>query len=190
MSLKERAILFIIIIVLIAGMVISLTEENVRVNSNEDLKNTVDEKKDMYFSQVVDINTADRQLLETLDGIGEKKAIAIIEFRENNGSFQSIEDIVGVPGIGKVTLEKNRGRLKVDNVFNEESHTEKNADKLNVNTCTAEELVSLPGIGDVKAKAIIEYRDTNGSFSCFEDLLKVKGIGEKTLGSIKNFITF
>ena len=53
----------------------------------------------------VDINTADAELLETLPGIGETRAQAIIRHREEHGPFQRIDDIVAVPGIGAATME-------------------------------------------------------------------------------------
>ena len=56
-------------------------------------------------TEKVDINTADAVLLQTLNGIGEKKAALIIAYREENGSFQTIEDIMEVSGIGEKTFE-------------------------------------------------------------------------------------
>lgn len=53
----------------------------------------------------VDINTADTVVLQTLNGIGEKKAALIIAYREENGSFQTIEEIMEVSGIGEKTFE-------------------------------------------------------------------------------------
>ncbi len=61
--------------------------------------------------------------------------------------------------------------------------------RININTASAFELTTLKGIGDVKARAIIEYREKNGDFESVEDLTKVKGIGEKTLEAIINDIT-
>ncbi|AMX82833.1 competence protein ComEA [Geobacillus subterraneus] len=57
-----------------------------------------------------------------------------------------------------------------------------------VNTATEEELMQIPGIGPTKAKAIIAYRDEHGPFQRVEDLLKVSGIGEKTLEKLKPYL--
>lgn len=61
--------------------------------------------------------------------------------------------------------------------------------KININTATAEELDSIPEIGPSKAKAIIEYRETEGEFSEIEDIMNVSGIGEKTFEKLKDYIT-
>ncbi len=59
---------------------------------------------------------------------------------------------------------------------------------INVNTASAAELQRLPGIGRVTAQSIIDYRTDVGEFSAPEDLLKVKGIGPKTLEGIRDQI--
>ncbi len=65
-------------------------------------------------SATVNINTADAATLaEKLNGVGMKKAQAIVSFREQNGLFKSVDDLVNVPGIGKATLEKNRSLLDI-----------------------------------------------------------------------------
>jgi len=60
---------------------------------------------------------------------------------------------------------------------------------ININTATLEELDTLPGIGPVKAQAIIDYRDANGPFAIIEDIMNVSGIGQATFDNIKDFIT-
>ena len=62
--------------------------------------------------------------------------------------------------------------------------------RINVNTATLDELMELPGIGEVKAKAIISYREQHGDFLSPEDLLNVYGIGEKTLEKMKPYLIF
>ena len=61
----------------------------------------------------VDINAADAKLLETLPGIGETRAQAIVRYREEHGPFKRVDDIVAVPGIGSSTLEGLRDLVEV-----------------------------------------------------------------------------
>ncbi len=65
---------------------------------------------------------------------------------------------------------------------------EENA-KININTATAQELLSLKGVGAKKANSIIAYRDEKGSFASIEDIKNVKGIGDKMFEKIKDMIT-
>ena len=59
---------------------------------------------------------------------------------------------------------------------------------IDVNTATLEELMRLPGIGEVKARGIIEYRKTHGFFRTVDELLNVRGIGKKTLERLRRYI--
>lgn len=61
--------------------------------------------------------------------------------------------------------------------------------KINMNTAGAEELVTLSGIGDSRAQAIVAYREENGAFSSIEDIKNVPGIGEGIFEKIKDMIT-
>ena len=63
--------------------------------------------------QVVHINNADEQALISLKGIGRKKAFSIISYREENGNFKSLNELLNVKGIGKNIIEKNITRLKL-----------------------------------------------------------------------------
>lgn len=60
---------------------------------------------------------------------------------------------------------------------------------VNINTATKEELDVLPGIGPVKAQAIVDYRKANGPFKSVDDLKKVNGIGDATFDKLKGDIT-
>jgi competence protein ComEA len=63
-----------------------------------------------------------------------------------------------------------------------------NAQRLDINRATVEELQALPGIGEVLARRVVERRTALGSFNTVEDLLEVKGIGEKRLNSLRPLI--
>jgi competence protein ComEA len=65
---------------------------------------------------------------------------------------------------------------------------EKSHGKININTASAEELKTLPGIGDAKAKDIIDYRTKNGPFKSIEDIMNVPGIKEARFNSLKDKI--
>jgi competence protein ComEA len=59
---------------------------------------------------------------------------------------------------------------------------------VNINTATAEELQLLPGIGEARAKAVIELRKRNGGFKSVEDLAEVKGIGATAIERLRPYI--
>lgn len=66
------------------------------------------------FAEPVNINEADaEELAESLVGVGPKKAMAIIEYREANGPFYTPEELENVKGIGPKTLEKNLQNITV-----------------------------------------------------------------------------
>lgn len=77
-----------------------------------------------------------------------------------------------------------------DEPFVESYRQEDEINRLCINTADIIELCALPGIGEARAQAIVQWRDTYGAFESYEDLLNVKGIGEKVLEDIKQYIYF
>ena len=78
--------------------------------------------------------------------------------------------------------------IKNDACITEVENTSSNK-LININTASIEELMTLSGIGESKAKAIIEYRNKNGNFNKIEDITLVTGISETIYSKIKNYIT-
>ena len=63
------------------------------------------------------------------------------------------------------------------------------SDLININTASLEQLMTLSGIGESKARSIISYRKENGNFNEIEDITKVSGIGQALYEKIKDYIT-
>lgn len=72
-------------------------------------------------------------------------------------------------------------------IVNEEVYSESNT-LISINTGTKEELMTLPGIGESKADAIIKYRNESNGFNTLEDIMNVSGIGEAAYSKIKDYI--
>ncbi len=69
----------------------------------------------VYAEPMVNINTATTdQLVEVLQGVGPAKAKAIVEYREQNGPFKTVDELVNVKGIGKATVAKNLSSIMVE----------------------------------------------------------------------------
>ncbi|POF39752.1 competence protein ComEA [Pseudomonas laurylsulfativorans] len=95
---------------------LSLTATAVPVNAPE-VKNAplVQDVAAMAQSGKVDLNSADAPTLQReLAGVGEAKAKAIVAYRESNGAFASVDELLEVRGIGKAILDRNRDRIEVN----------------------------------------------------------------------------
>lgn len=97
--MKTLSAVFIAILVLLASPVFA-TEDNTATES--------------FAAQLaVNINSADVETLTQLKGVGEKKAADIVAWREANGTFTSVEQLLEVRGIGPAILESNRDRIQL-----------------------------------------------------------------------------
>lgn len=81
------------------------------VNSKADPKSSL--KSWSGSGAKVSLNSASVTELQQLDGVGEKKALAIIDYRQKNGGFKNLNDLQNVKGIGPKLLEKNKSKLSL-----------------------------------------------------------------------------
>ena len=151
----------------------------------------------------IDINTAGLSELTSLPGIGKGKAQKIIDYREANGPFKSVDELTKVKGIGANTLDKFRDQVSVggevakthDSPGEDKAPAEAAAStrddsgKLNINTASVSQLTALKGIGKGKAQKIVDYREANGPFKTVDELTKVKGIGAKTVDKFRDQVS-
>ncbi len=87
-----------------------------------------------------------------------------------------------VEEIAEMQLEKEAILETTETDFEEDT-------LININTATLEELMTLPGIGESKARLIMEYRETCGNFNAKEELKNIKGIGESVYAQLEAYIT-
>ncbi len=88
------------------------------------------------------------------------------------------------------TVQTQALLLQTDQAQQEQQQEETQVQELvNINTADTELLETLPGIGPVKAQAIVDDREENGPFTVVEELIRVPGIGESTLAGLLDYIT-
>ncbi len=110
----------------------------------------------------------------------------------NISELEKIEDKKNIEEI-KINNKSNISVKESDVITNDKSDIVKESDSnkntiVNINTCTLDELLSINGIGESKAKSIIEYRENVGLFTSKEDIMKVSGIGKSLYDKIKDYI--
>ena len=155
----------------------------------------------------IDLNSATLDELETLPGIGPTKAKAIVDYRKQIGGFKSIEQVMDVAGIGAATYEGIRDLVYVEPQAPSpvSPPTERvprpssaprdagtsdplRAKGVDLNSATLDELETLPGIGPVKAQAIVDYREQDGGFDSVEQVMDVVGIGSAAYENIRDLV--
>ena len=67
----------------------------------------------LYAGQTINVNTANKELLMSIKGVGEKRADAIIAYRKQNGPFKSVDQLSKIKGLGQYFVDTNRDVLVV-----------------------------------------------------------------------------
>ena len=116
-SSKPGILVITATVIVFAATVLIMFFDKPKYNDIKDIKvtvsATVSEAVTTANEESVNINTADAEDLTKLFGIGEKRASDIIEYREKNGRFRSIEELTNVNGISESVLQKNADIITV-----------------------------------------------------------------------------
>lgn len=160
--------------------------EVVKINNNENNESETQEVKNKIVVEIkgevvkpdvylLDEGSIIKDLIDIADGLTDEADISNI----NRAKELSNHELIIIYNINDEERENTNYALENDNESN---------NIININTATESELQSIPGVGEVKAKSIIIYREKNGGFKKIEEIKSVDGIGEKTFEKIKEFI--
>ena len=100
-------------VLLLKALLCALLTYTLFFNANLAIAAPVVDKKEQIVLQIVDLNKSTLEDLVTLKGVGQKKAQAILTYREQMGEFKSLDDLINVKGIGEKILKDNIERLKI-----------------------------------------------------------------------------
>jgi len=133
-------------------------------------RRAVVESRPLAEGETIDPDLATAVELARLPGVGMRLAKQIVADRAVRGPFGHPEALSRVPGIGPATVRRLEPFLRF-------SAPRRAPERLDLNAADQAELERLPGIGAVKARAILAYRQANGPFADPADLARVPGIG-------------
>lgn len=211
---SKKIIVFIFVLfVFILGLYLKVNTKQYLLLDNSNQNNIINEEKNKDNNNY----NIDKTLVQTTDTnkiiiyiTGEVKNPGVIEINEDKRLKDAIEKVGGflkeadtkninlamkledeghyiIPKIGEISTDVNT--RTVINTQNNNISTKNNikSNLININTASKQELIGLPGIGEITASKIIDFRLKN-KFKNANDLLMIDGIGEKKLEKIKELI--
>ena len=133
------------------------------------------------FAQKIDLNKATEVQLQQVSGIGEALSKRIISYREKLGGFSNDIQLYSVYGLEASVVQQTLNLFTVK--------TPKNISKINVNTASASDISTIPGISFDMAKKIWEYRILHEKVNNIQELDKIEGMTERKLQLIQLYLS-
>ncbi len=153
-------------------------------------------------AETIDLNTAPAEEIARLPRIGMSLAKRIVEYRMAHGAFQSPGDLEKVAGVGPALVGQLTGKVRFGGIVQTPQRaapieltqhgtsTYGSSPKLvDLNSATLADLVSLPGIGPARARAILAYRRDKGPFAAVSDLRAVPGLTRSVVAKVSPLVT-
>ncbi|MCF6460615.1 helix-hairpin-helix domain-containing protein [Clostridium sp. Cult3] len=195
---KERTVIILLIMVIVLLSIISFFNKNYSTVTKDELGDEVDPEDLLIELEEPENETEDGIIMVHISG--QVYNPGLVELPSNSRVIDAVNLAGGLKkdaDLDKINLAKklaDEEKIYIPKIGEEETTMENytnmessSGDKININTCTKEELTSLPGIGEVLAGRILEYREQN-PFNTIDDIKNVSGIGEKKFESIKELI--
>lgn len=198
---REQIVILVIVLIIISILGFEFFLRDIIKVDNSQLE--VINNDDLIINETADNSTSSEEGTIIVHISGQVNKPGVVELENGKRVIDAVELAGGLKNdadIDRINLAKklvDEEKIYVPKIGEEvsielsESITttsdQNQSGKVNINTCSKSELVGLPGIGDVLADRIIEYRSAN-KFSTIEDIKNVSGIGEKKFESIKDLI--
>lgn len=209
MQREDKKLIFVLFVFVIGISIALIIQSNYFKKSNQavlfetqsstiassDLDLSSDELTKIEVNFPIDINFATKEELMGIDGIGEKTALKIIEYRNGKGFFTSIEDLLNVDGIGEKTLEKLKSYIYIESssiVLTTESETTKSSEiKKPIATTTKTSTAKTTTSQTTCTSKIIITTTINYpldiNFASCEELMSLSGIGATRANEIISY---
>lgn len=206
---KKILVIIIVVIIFLGTLILNLnfSDEDVSAAENIELKSSNENKSSKIKIDIkgmiknpgvyeVDSNSRVNDVIKIAGGLKKDANTNYI-----NLSARVIDEMViwiySNKEIKELKLEQSSTKYMiqecncpvVDNTTCLNNDKQNSGGLVNINTDDESKLSSLAGIGEAKAKAIIEFRNKNGKFKTIEDIKNVSGIGESAYNKIKDYIT-
>ncbi|MEM0519306.1 ComEA family DNA-binding protein [Aequorivita flava] len=133
------------------------------------------------FAQKIDLNKATEEQLQRVSGIGEALSSRIISYREKIGGFSSDIQLNSVYGLEPTVVRRTLNLFTVK--------TPKKISKININTASASDISTIPGVSFKMAKNIWEYRRLREKINSIQELDKIEGMTERKLRLIQLYLS-
>lgn len=199
-SMKKKIIYFMILVLLCMSAGCGTEKkEGILLPGSMDTEEEISEEQDSKKEAAKEADNSESEQLIYVQVNGAVAKPGVYALAEGSRIFQAVELAGGVTESADIR-SLNQAEVLSDGqmiyIMNQEEAAAQNIPtevqqedgRVNLNTATEEELMTLPGIGAAKAKNILAWREENGSFTQIEDLMKIEGIKDGVFSKIKDSV--